>query len=468
MALLLALVGCPRGPAPASAPIAELTERAAQRTRNQALDNLELATAALANDDPALAESALRVAVGIMGSPQADGEWAALMGRESSKEWKGEPWERMAAHLQLGHLLYAKGDRGNALAMYKSAVLSDTGSSAERFRSDLIAGWTLQGLVLQAEGEPDVATDLFRRAADAVWSRAVVDELSEALHDAEVAEQAGTQRATEALFAAIPAGVAAAPRDPERAVDATVSRAVELMQRQRSLGPERRRVALQRFSKSDFELASTAMPALARAWKARLRAPQAPPLASSLEALDTARPNLVLVIERGQGPSKASEGAYGEKLRILPGRDGRPPRVRIDNDAVDALFLDSASFQATTRGGRRVDGWLQGKALYRDTSIISGYFLVYLSQELAWRGDREGSTLMAVAGATLMATGALTIPEADTRAWQGIPESWYLVTATLPPGTHTISVDGERAEVLVPQSGQTMLFAPVRGSLVSR
>ncbi len=212
--------------APKRGLVVDLDALASQQTlaetpgRGQALESLKLASMAIEADDRTLAESALRRAASLMGSQRGEGEFTSMVGAEHSKEWKGEPYERMAAFFTLGNVLYASGDRDNALAMYMSAIFADTGTEDEAYRSDFAAAWVLQTLVFQAEGEGENATRTMERAVDAIWAR----EVSAALDDALVALQAPgsnatpDRRARQALLAALPAGVTAAPRDPERAI----------------------------------------------------------------------------------------------------------------------------------------------------------------------------------------------------------------------------------------------------------
>ena len=187
--------------------------------RDRALDNLRLASMALAMGDRDEGEAALRRAVGPMTTFQADGEFASRIGAEDRKEWKGEPYEKMAAFTTLGMVLWSGGDTGNALAMFKSAVLADTGTQQEAFRSDFLPGWVLQALVFAEEGERDNAEAALERGIDAYWSRHTVEELTRALEMARVrslsSEESDAARA--AVVAGLSAGVGRAPRDPEAA-----------------------------------------------------------------------------------------------------------------------------------------------------------------------------------------------------------------------------------------------------------
>ncbi|CAN0455750.1 unnamed protein product, partial [Ectocarpus fasciculatus] len=89
-----------------------------------------------------------------------------------------------------------------------------------------------------------------------------------------------------------------------------------------------------------------------------------------MDALLAEQPNTILLIERGHAPVKLQTGQYGQLLQIEPDRRAASsPVVHIDGQRQGALWLDSASYQATTRGGRRVDGFLQGKAIFKDVGL---------------------------------------------------------------------------------------------------
>ena len=470
--VLLGVWGCaPKQPAPVDLETMQQQQALASTPhRSQALEMLRLASMALERDERVLAEQALRDAIGLLGAPGGGGQIRSLVGTESTKDWKGEPYERMAAYLTLGNVLYASGDRDNALAMYKSALLADTGTEQEAFRSDFVSAWTLQALVYQAEGETENARRTMERAVDALWVR----EVTETLDDALVAVGGGSgatvaeQRAQQALLTALPGGVAVAPRDPVRAMEATQSRAIELLQSQRHLAPWKRMQGFGRFTPDDFSRAADEIPRVVREWQreAALRdlAGHAQVLGPELEGLLKEAPNVVIIVENGRGPTKARLGEHGEQLSIVVGHESGPPDLRVDGGRVAGLPLDSLSYQATTRGGRRVDAWLRGKAMYRDTGLVTGYVLLYLSQELAYAGEGDAARLVAIVGAGIFATAALTMPVADTRAWEQVPEAWYLLAGRWEPGEHLVTVGRRTITVEVPVRGQVVGFVPARGT----
>ncbi len=436
---------------------------------DQALDNLQLASMALALGDEALAETALRRAVSTMTDFQADGEFAAVVAAESRKEWKGEPYEKMGAYLTLGMLLYARGERGNALAMFKSSVLADTGSRLERFRSDFVPGWLMQALVYQAEGEPENARQFMGRAIDSRWSRHTIHLLIGALEHTTVPGQPteDVDLARVVLLSAMSAGVTAVPRDPQEAARATISAASTLLLDQRDRPEKERLPGFQDFRRRHFQAAGDALPALADAWKKEVAAipksasARGQRFADRLEGLLEDSPNVVLLIEEGRGPRKVQEGRYGEVLKILPRSQREPPSVLLDSASADPLWLDTLSYQATTRGGRGVDSFLKGKAVYKDTSLITGRILLEVAEVMhAADAPEQLQAAAALVGVALMVSGAVTNPEADTRAWTLAPNGWGLVAADLSPGRHTLQVGVRSYTVDVPAHGQLVALVP--------
>lgn len=457
--------------------LAEQKAAAAEPGADQALDQVRLASMAYALGDVGTAEQALRGAVSHMTTFQSDGEFRAALGAESSKDWKGEPYEKMAAFLMLGVLRHAQGDRGNALAMYKSAVLADTGTAVERYRSDFVPGWVMQALAYQAEGEDENARQFMSRGVDARWSRRTLDLIWDALVDVHAASLTEEQHvlAKAALAAGLSAGVTAAPRDPAEAARATQSAASDLLLSQQKLPGKERVPALQSFSKGDFKAAADALPAVVEPWRAACAALDSglwadeQRFADTMDGLLAEQPNTILLIERGHAPHKLRIGQYGQLLQIEPDRRAATsPVVLIDGQRQGPLWLDSASYQATTRGGRKVDSFLQGKAVFKDVGLIGGQVLLEVADAVAFheRYDGDGqygsevATALYVIGGAMFVAGAITNPSADVRAWELMPEAWYLVAGRLEPGQHALEVEGRRYALSVPSRGQAVALVP--------
>ncbi|MDP6932273.1 MAG: hypothetical protein QGG40_05120, partial [Myxococcota bacterium] len=315
-------------------------------SRQQTLEQLRLGSMALALGDLHQAEQAFRSAAGAMTDFRADGEFAALVGAESAKEWKGEPYEKMAAMVTLGALLYGEEDRGNALAMFKSAILADTGTRLEHYRSDFVTAWVLQALAYQAEGESDNARRSMEQAIDGVWSRHTIDVLSRSLWEVDVdANPWDVEAARVVLSTSLSAGATAAPRDPMEAARATVSHASTLVLQQKELPRRQRFGDLATLGREEIERAVEVLPQLQEAWIRSLEQDQ-PSWHRGEQFTDRAHqllehpPRVVLLVERGQGPRKVASGRYGEILQIVPRREGTQPRLSVDGQITRPLKLD--------------------------------------------------------------------------------------------------------------------------------
>ena len=438
--------------------------------RDQPLEQLRLGSMALAMGRPDAAEAAWRAAVGRMTDFRADGEFRALVGAEDNKEWKGEPYEKMAAFVSLGALLHSKGDLDNALAMYKSAVLADTGSKEERYRSDFVVAFALQAIAYAAEREPGNATQAMERAIDARVSRFTVDTLTDALRQLKAkdltAEDLDLARAL--LLAAMPGGVSASPRDPVEATRATVSWATDLLKQQQTLPKKERLPELAPFKDKHFGQAARALPLVAKRWTLAVAArpdasgEQGRALAAQLRRLLTNPPPVILVVEAGRGPAKIRTGDYGEVLTIVPSRSGgAPPAVTLDGGPpLTSVALDDLSYQATTRGGRAVDGFLKGKAVYKDASMISAFAFDVLSDIAYASGNDTLGVIGDVVSIVALVSSVATNPAADIRQWELAPNTWHIVGIDAPPGDHVVTIGSRRATLRVPARGQDLHLIP--------
>ncbi len=70
----------------------------------------------------------------------------ATVGPESSKRWKGDPYERCMNAYYLGVTYWLMGDVDNAAACFKSGVLRDADSEKGETQSDFALLWFLEGM----------------------------------------------------------------------------------------------------------------------------------------------------------------------------------------------------------------------------------------------------------------------------------------------------------------------------------
>ncbi len=159
--------------------------------------------------------------------------------------------------------------------------------------------------------------------------------------------------------------------------------------------------------------------------------------------------NTVVLVLSGTGPSKYREGRYGEYLRFSPG-NGRGGPIEVSADGAPVAEspgpLDNMTFQATTRGGRVIDGILKGKAVFKTTTAVAGDAAIIAGTAVAM-SDRDnigiGLGIAAVGVATRLASAAAT-PEADVRELQPMPDDIYVIPVSLAAGTHSLTVNGGR------------------------
>ena len=135
----------------------------AAEKNSRALYMLRLGTLELDRGNLAEARGHFIEASAIMQDFTASGEFKALVGSESSKEYKGDPYEQMMALWYLGLLDYMSGDYGKALPSFRSAALADGGTTVERYRSDAASVFFMMAEAYRALGDDSKARGGARR-----------------------------------------------------------------------------------------------------------------------------------------------------------------------------------------------------------------------------------------------------------------------------------------------------------------
>jgi tetratricopeptide (TPR) repeat protein len=163
--------------------------------------------------------------------------------------------------------------------------------------------------------------------------------------------------------------------------------------------------------------------------------------------------NLLLIGELGSAPAKVAAGSRRELLRILASstnfEDGAeftlgqpqggsrgasgPSSVVWGGRSVRADRSESISWQAVTRGGRQFDSILAGKAQFQSSASASSSGLINAG------GAIGGAPGLVIIGIGLAAAGAAagTNAEADTRAWDNLPDR--LVFTSMAVSTNSVT-----------------------------
>jgi tetratricopeptide (TPR) repeat protein len=156
--------------------------------------------------------------------------------------------------------------------------------------------------------------------------------------------------------------------------------------------------------------------------------------------------NVLFVMEFGAGPMKIGAGEYHEQLRF---RTRNTPLVsaRIKTGAIDLPVApcDDLNYQATTRGGRVMDHVLGNKAVFKSTTdkvgdlaLIGGLTTAAVSDS---RTSQNVGLGIAAAGLVAKLISAAATPDADTRAWDNLPQFISFAAVQLPVGEHAVTID---------------------------
>ncbi len=315
------------------------TQKLNTQPQSRALYDLLLGTLELTSGNLEKAQECFVEATDIMDSFAAKGEAGAVVGQEASKEYKGDPYERMMAHWYLGLVDYMMGDYSKAVPDFKAAALADGGSGEERYQSDAAAVFLMLAISYQAAGEPAKAADEFREAA--------------------------------------------AVKNPSLA---------------------------------------------------------GVPLADIVRKASDPANNLLVLVGLGKGPFKYRAGQHGRLAKI--GRHDYPERaawVYVDGRKIGRTqTIEDIYFQASTRGGRAMDGILAGKAVFKDVAAVAAAKAFDDAGNLSKsKGTRRRAL---VRGALFTAASVLICAQADIRSWETLPDKIQVFTGKVPPGRHMVNI----------------------------
>ena len=187
--------------------------------------------------------------------------------------------------------------------------------------------------------------------------------------------------------------------------------------------------------------------------------------------------NFLLLFDYGTGPVKISTGRHSEILTFKDAQNTSlstplfhietvssdiqanagnlmsENRETSDNQSakeINVVLAENMFTQATTRGGRAIQGILDGKAQFKDTTQTLGLTSMLVGRGLTSGngGGYYGSPYAGAAGAGLQLVGLTamlisnaTTPQADTRYWDTLPGAVYVGTTTLSKQNFSIKAD---------------------------
>lgn len=155
--------------------------------------------------------------------------------------------------------------------------------------------------------------------------------------------------------------------------------------------------------------------------------------------------NVLFFFEFGPGPTKYATGEYHQELRFrtVPSPD-QSAELKVAALDIPVAPTDDVNFQATTRGGRVMDHILAHKAVFKSTTdTVGDVALIGGLGTAALSGDRTAEEVglgVALAGVVSKLISAATVPAADTRAWDNLPQFLSFAAVPLPVGQHVATV----------------------------
>ena len=170
-----------------------------------------------------------------------------------------------------------------------------------------------------------------------------------------------------------------------------------------------------------------------------------------LPAYDT-KANVLFFLDYGSGPLKYATGQYGEELRFQNQTSpARSATIQVNGQTLAVRPYDDLYFQATTRGGRVMDHILANKAVFKtatgafgDAALISGAVLG--SQQGHHSSTDEIGLGLVLAGLASKIFSAATVPAADTRTWDNLPQYLSFAFLSLPAGQHLAKIEFNDAQ----------------------
>lgn len=190
--------------------------------------------------------------------------------------------------------------------------------------------------------------------------------------------------------------------------------------------------------------------------------------------MEPAAGNVVVLVEVGLGPEKFSKGSgdpiarFRQRATPLGGwrnEAGAAAHATVafnDKPVGASETLLDVFYQATTRGGTAMEGVRKGKAVLKIATAVAG---VQVLKSAMRENDAERAAIKAAAAGVLFLAAWMVSSDADIRHWPSLPSTVQVVTATLPPGRHNLTVDflDNRGAVLRGLRQQAVVEVPAQG-----
>jgi tetratricopeptide (TPR) repeat protein len=178
--------------------------------------------------------------------------------------------------------------------------------------------------------------------------------------------------------------------------------------------------------------------------------------------------NVLVVAELGSAPVKVAAGKSRELLQFEKSKSDLVSSASYQlvtagaSTPIVGFEAGSVSHEALNRGGRAVQAILDGKAQFKSVTGAIGGVGNALGLGVTQAGYLQNNTDLAGAGLALGLAGALfsamseaAKPDADTRAWDNLPDAVQIATTARPSGEWHVraTFNGQPEQVVAPMSG---------------
>ncbi|MGR9051769.1 MAG: hypothetical protein ACU84J_03905 [Gammaproteobacteria bacterium] len=378
---------------------------------------------------------------------------------ESVKDFKGEPYERAMAYYYRGILYLIEGDYENARAAFKMGEFQDTLSSKEQFQSDFALLNYLQGWASACNGDKQMADESFEFASqysDALFRPDASHKLLMLLDSGGSPIKLATGEYGE--FLQFTQGKLDGNIEPvfylQYVQSVKSKRSVETPSAGRAKAVSQEIAATDDSVRFQDEILYFTDERVLE---------DSPAIVETEEAAQS--DDVTVTVASGA----ISVAAVSAAVSVVDAPDYVPARQE-----TDAVFNESASKttvvaslnafpavdvfnQATTRGGRPIQGILDGKAQFKSTTETIGAVATTagaLTTVAGLAGGNDVATAVGlglqVAGLVATAVSKATTPQADTRYWDTLPNTVYLATVSKPEGPFLLKIGNKSSDSVVP------------------
>lgn len=200
--------------------------------------------------------------------------------------------------------------------------------------------------------------------------------------------------------------------------------------------------------------------------------------------------NVLIVFETGKSPRKLSDGVGHYQLKFFAGKKFKEKNVKFSigkTPVTDAYPIEDIFWQASTRGGRKFDYILAGKAEFKKTATAIGSGMselgtnAIMASTLINSGQLQGiGAGLGLLGAVSQIASANANAEADIRYWNNLPDMVHLASLKLSPGNHLVTVNycdkqgndlpgmGQQFSISVPETGRLLHWVRSRQQITCR